>query len=144
MTTQKEYLAKPIDTLEGVELDIHVAKALGYSFYLETRGKDKACVMSKDTKPWEKVRYMYQEQEKQRYEEVSDIKTIVSYGFWGSGISRYSTCWASGGDLIEQYKISLLATPDGWSASLGGQSATGPTALVAAMRCLIKSSTITN
>lgn len=64
---------------------------------------------------------------------------------------EYSTDWASGGPIIAKNKISIAYYPDGghkdggeWIASVGGddtpfQEESGPTALVAAMRCYVAS-----
>lgn len=47
----------------------------------------------------------------------------------------YSLSWAEGGPIIEREKMGVFPTHDGWAA--GMQS--GPTPLIAAMRCYVKS-----
>lgn len=62
---------------------------------------------------------------------------------------HYSTNWSQGGPIIEREKISLVLLPSPnytpnkewnyWMASVVVCGVTGPTALVAAMRCLVAS-----
>ena len=59
---------------------------------------------------------------------------------------KYSTDWAQGGPIIEREKISTNsdyngAHPDPWVAEsyAGGVQQTGPTPLIAAMRCYVAS-----
>jgi hypothetical protein len=49
-----------------------------------------------------------------------------------------STDWAQGGPIIEREQIALyLNGDDGWTGEDGWKRATGPTPLVAAMRCYV-------
>lgn len=48
---------------------------------------------------------------------------------------HFSDDWAQGGPIIEREKMGVFPTHDGWAA--GMQS--GPTPLIAAMRCYVKS-----
>ena len=48
---------------------------------------------------------------------------------------HYSTDWAHGGPIIEREKMGVFPTHGGWAAGL--QS--GPTPLIAAMRCYVAS-----
>ena len=53
-----------------------------------------------------------------------------------------STDWAQGGPIIEREEIEItLGSPDKWVASIGGEKEieTGPTPLIAAMRCYVAS-----
>lgn len=83
----------------------------------------------------------------------------IMRGFWVSGYYpkdlnnwrrldtlRYSTDWAQGGPIIEQEKISIYhtMTAEHWIATLyvlGERTvkASGPTSLIAAMRCFVTS-----
>ena len=50
----------------------------------------------------------------------------------------YSTDWAQGGPIIEREGVALyLYGGNEWSAHMGGKESTGPTPLVAAMRCYV-------
>ena len=57
----------------------------------------------------------------------------VAWHTWGN--THYSTDWAQGGPIIEREKMGVFPTHDGWAA--GMQS--GPTPLIAAMRCYVAS-----
>jgi hypothetical protein len=49
-----------------------------------------------------------------------------------------STDWSQGGPIIEREKIALyLNGDDGWTGEDGWKRATGPTPLIAAMRCYV-------
>ena len=51
---------------------------------------------------------------------------------------EYSTDWSQGGPIIEREKIALyLNGDDGWTGEDGWKRATGPTPLIAAMRCYV-------
>jgi hypothetical protein len=57
---------------------------------------------------------------------------------------NYSTKWAQGGPIIEREKLAVWGDQDytGWLASPNegaGQDTTGPTPLIAAMRCYVAS-----
>lgn len=64
-------------------------------------------------------------------------------------IPRYSTDWSQGGPIIERERIALILLPSPnytsnkewnyWSASVVTHSVTGPTPLIAAMRCYVAS-----
>ena len=61
-----------------------------------------------------------------------------------SYIAQYSTNWSQGGPIIEREVISVThERPDGWLAETdpdhNDQSETGPTPLIAAMRCYVAS-----
>jgi hypothetical protein len=51
----------------------------------------------------------------------------------GEYVYRWHQSWAQGGPIIEKERISVFVLGDGWAS--GFQS--GPTALIAAMRCHI-------
>lgn len=71
----------------------------------------------------------------------------VWYGRVTSGFVQYhpSTNWAQGGPIIEREKIALrnwLETgwqADKWNFKFDERHATGPTLLIAAMRCFVSS-----
>jgi hypothetical protein len=51
---------------------------------------------------------------------------------------EYSTDWAQGGPIIEREQIAVyLNGEDGWTGEDGWKRATGPTPLIAAMRCYV-------
>jgi hypothetical protein len=53
---------------------------------------------------------------------------------------KYSTDWAQGGPIIERERISVTQFGGAWKASTVYQFAiTGPTPLIAAMRCYVAS-----
>lgn len=55
---------------------------------------------------------------------------------------RPSTNWAQGGPIIERERIDLDAYKTDWEASMRGDAfvvSSGPTPLIAAMRCLVAS-----
>ena len=60
-------------------------------------------------------------------------------------LEHYSTDWAQGGPIIEREKISLFEGVNDWSAKasidhpLWDKRWTGPTPLIAAMRCYVAS-----
>ena len=58
----------------------------------------------------------------------------------GKGLD-YSSDWACGGPILEREGISIYRMTSDWSAAynLSGAAQDGPTALIAAMRCLITS-----
>lgn len=54
----------------------------------------------------------------------------------GRPIVKYSTDWAQGGPIIERERLELKPTYAGWAGFLGNMHyASGPTPLIAAMRC---------
>lgn len=57
------------------------------------------------------------------------------------GMLRYSTDWAQGGPIIEREEIAIDYDPDIWNAAMYGEPCylSGPTPLVAAMRCFVAS-----
>jgi hypothetical protein len=58
--------------------------------------------------------------------------------YHGPAWTKYSTDWAQGGPIIEREKIALyLNGEDGWTGEDGWKRATGPTPLIAAMRCYV-------
>ena len=61
--------------------------------------------------------------------------------FYREEATRYSTDWAQGGPIIEREKIQILPRHDDWVAvRFGpGKALTGPTPLIAAMRCYVAS-----
>lgn len=60
---------------------------------------------------------------------------VLDYHKSGVAPTRYSTDWAHGGPIIEREKMGVFPTHGGWAAGL--QS--GPTPLIAAMRCYVAS-----
>ena len=68
-------------------------------------------------------------------------RTFVQNKFSGE-VMGYSRNWSQGGPIIEREEIEIsLGSPDKWVASIGGEKEieTGPTPLVAAMRCYVAS-----
>lgn len=67
------------------------------------------------------------------------VATCEGLDYWepeiGPSQPEYSTDWAQGGPIIEREKMGVFPTHDGWAA--GMQS--GPTLLIAAMRCYVAS-----
>lgn len=60
-------------------------------------------------------------------------------GEYGPGFAP-ATDWAQGGPIIEREGISLyLYGGSEWNAHVGGKESTGPTPLIAAMRCYVAS-----
>lgn len=60
--------------------------------------------------------------------------------FEGYSPYEYSTDWAQGGPIIEREGIALyLYGNSEWNAHVGGKESTGPTPLIAAMRCYVAS-----
>lgn len=60
----------------------------------------------------------------------------------GYAIKNYSTGWEQGGPIIEREKISTGYFPDGWQAQNwqgAHNTQSGPTPLIAAMRCYVTS-----
>lgn len=59
----------------------------------------------------------------------------------GRKVYRPSTNWAQGGPIVEREKISVDWDHNEWNASIYGQPCyySGPTPLVAAMRCYVAS-----
>ena len=58
--------------------------------------------------------------------------------YHGPAWTKYSTDWAQGGPIIEREKIALyLNGEDGWTGEDGWKTSTGPTPLIAAMRCYV-------
>lgn len=53
----------------------------------------------------------------------------------------FSTNWAQGGPIIEREEIAIDYDPDVWNAAMYGEPCylSGPTPLVAAMRCYVAS-----
>jgi hypothetical protein len=62
----------------------------------------------------------------------------VSAANGDSDIHPYSTDWGDGGPIIEREYIELT-TDLAWNAAMGRREITGPTPLVAAMRCYVMS-----
>jgi hypothetical protein len=59
-------------------------------------------------------------------------------------LPHYSTNWAQGGPIIERERISVWARGNEWAAesfipNAQGHEQTGPTPLIAAMRCYVAS-----
>jgi hypothetical protein len=113
-----------VSIAEGLVLDGLVAMCQGYKFSSDGISK----LVEKDNK-----------------------LTILGHSTTGQGIKcgySPSTDWAQGGPIIEREKIELrLFVDDGsvWYAHLGAKpfpsdaQATGPTPLIAAMRCYVSS-----
>ena len=68
--------------------------------------------------------------------------------FRGAYARKYSTDWAQGGPIIEREKIGFWAytldeegneNPGWYAETFAGSVATGPTPLIAAMRCYVAS-----
>lgn len=58
----------------------------------------------------------------------------------GEYVYRWHQSWAQGGPIIEREGISLyLYGGSEWNAHVGGKESTGPTPLIAAMRCYVSS-----
>ena len=53
-------------------------------------------------------------------------------------LTNYSTDWSQGGPIIEREEIALHKGDD-WFARCKGYDGTGPTSLIAAMRCYVAS-----
>jgi hypothetical protein len=66
-----------------------------------------------------------------------DIENLCFYD--DEGISFEPSCvWSQGGPIIEREKIALyLNGEDGWTGEDGWKTSTGPTPLIAAMRCYV-------
>lgn len=127
--------------LEGVALDYWVARAEGYRFWLEQRGEYRLAIKQKPGEREPYRRHQRWETEKQRYIEVTEFKQLKD-GFFGEGIPKFSSDWASGGPLIEREGICTVrddaASP--WGAGIPGIAfADGPTPLMAAMRAYVAS-----
>ena len=69
--------------------------------------------------------------------------TLESYidGMREANDGNYSTDWSQGGPIIERKKIAVDYDHDVWNASIKGQRHywSGPTPLIAAMRCYVAS-----
>jgi hypothetical protein len=62
------------------------------------------------------------------------------YGRYGPEDFAPSTDWTLGGPIIEREGIALYLYGDSqWNAHVGGKESTGPTPLIAAMRCYVAS-----
>lgn len=68
----------------------------------------------------------------------STVRGVVA---WDSAPLPYSTDWAQGGPIIEREEIAIDYDPDVWNAAMYGEPCylSGPTPLVAAMRCYVAS-----
>ena len=67
---------------------------------------------------------------------------VLEYHKTGQQTWPYSTVWEWGGPIIEREEIEMnIGSPDKWVASMGGEREieTGPTPLIAAMRCFVAS-----
>ena len=72
-------------------------------------------------------------------EETSD-NFLLANNYGGEHFYRYSMNWLSGGPIIEREIARLEDLGDeGWEASGYGHTTTGPTPLIAAMRCYVAS-----
>jgi hypothetical protein len=83
-----------------------------------------------------------------KFEELEgeELDTLVRglTGAWGQLFLHPSTNWMHGGPIIEEHKIAVSPTARaGWYARIGpaslGIETEGPTPLIAAMRCYVKS-----
>jgi len=141
--------------LEGAALDYWVARAEGYRFWLEQRGDYRLAVKQKPGAREPYKSHQQWETHKQRYIEITEFKQL-EVGFFGEGIPKFSTDWASGGPLIQREHIWLSDESDEedsgdapvWIASMpphvdfnNGRDLVqeGPTPLIAAMRAFVAS-----
>ena len=69
-----------------------------------------------------------------------DTGEKLCYDDWDIPEFNPSTDWAQGGPIIEREGIALyLYGNSEWNAHVGGKESTGPTPLIAAMRCYVAS-----
>lgn len=77
------------------------------------------------------------------YEPFTDgISWIIHHAETYQPLPKYSTDWAQGGPIIERDKIDTNTSyPNTWVATChdGSKTCTGPTPLIAAMRCYVAS-----
>jgi hypothetical protein len=114
-----------VDTLEGRELDIAVALALGWK-HLGAIGQTKP---SSDGTPW------------CRSEQNDWWQSPKGHFVCGPCFGlpyEWSTDWAHGGPLIEQFGITVVYCGNHWMADIRGSAlGFGKTLLTAAMRTLV-------
>lgn len=117
--------------LEGLELDVWVARAIGWYIYLE-----------EDSRPWALLfgdENWFSEPNK----EVELINKTVT-GATPFDYFHPSHLWEDGGPLLDEHKITVeyVSTADDkgwWHARKYPHMANGPSYLVAAMRVLVAS-----
>lgn len=86
----------------SLELDMRVAVAIGYKFWLETRGEYLHIVAQKpgDREPWFSVQSAYRDKEKKRYtpfavEDFNPMRHIPSFGFrFSTDANEAAALWA--------------------------------------------------
>jgi hypothetical protein len=140
--------------LTGAQLDYWVARALGYRFWKETRGRTDpitlcVCQLPGEREPW--MRTQSWVAAKERYTEAHTFDD-VQIGFFGTGIPKFSTDWAQGGPIIQREGIQLsvgnyFKDPGGAGFTWFAETWTNPPAkgqaddspLIAAMRAYVAS-----
>lgn len=135
--------------LSGIALDYAVAKCEGYDVVVLTKEEQRARWMEVDVDDDDYDRYIAPSARPQlRLGENDGYKRrpthIEAPMLYGKGIPQfeYSTSWAQGGIIIERERINLVwwHTQCDASYNIGktaGRRISGPTVLVAAMRCYV-------